>query len=208
MDTPFSERLPIHGKVSIIGDSISTFAGTMPNGYVSYYPAWDVDTVEDTWWHKILCQAGSSLEVNASWSGSCVTNARSRWRSPDFYDRVHLLGSPDCIFVALGTNDYSEGAALGEYDYDRPIEELSESEFIPAYIKGIKALMANYPSASIFLFVFNMKDEYAEAIKNIGEHFHLPTIVARNYYVGNNHPDKNGMMIVQQDINDYFKGLN
>ena len=119
-----------------------------------------------------------------------------------------MLGSPDCIFVALGTNDNSVGVALGEYDYDLPVEELSESEFIPAYIKGIKALLANYPSASIFLFVFNMKDEYADAIRNIGEHYHLPAIVARNYYVDNNHPDKNGMMIVQQDINDYFKKLN
>lgn len=208
MDTQFSERLPIHGKVSIIGDSISTFEGAIPEGYLTYYPARGVNSVGDTWWHKILCQTGSSIEVNASWSGSCVTNARSGWRYPDFYDRVNLLGSPDCIFVALGTNDNSVGVALGEYDYDLPVEELSESEFIPAYIKGIKALLANYPSASIFLFVFNMKDEYADAIRNIGEHYHLPAIVARNYYVDNNHPDKNGMMIVQQDINNFFKKLN
>ena len=30
--------LPIKGKVSIIGDSISTYDGTMPSGYAKYYP--------------------------------------------------------------------------------------------------------------------------------------------------------------------------
>lgn len=190
----------LSGKVSILGDSISTFKGTMLEGYVTYYPARDVTSVEDMWWHKLLSSSGSILEVNASWSGSCVTDARSRWGFPDFYDRTPLLGSPDYIFVALGTNDCSEGVALGAYEYDRPTAELSESAFIPAYIKGVKSLKTHYPCASIFLLVFNMADKYAEAIKNIGEHFHLPTIDARSYYVDNNHPDKNGMDIIFRSI--------
>ena len=202
-----NQILPIHGKVSIVGDSISTFKGIMPDGYVTYYPARGVTSVEDTWWHKILALSDSVLEVNASWSGSCVTNARSGRGFPDFYDRTHLLGSPDCIFVALGTNDNSESVELGEYDYDSPVAELSEMFFIPAYIKGLKSLMEHYPSASIFLFVFNMKDKYAEVIKNIGKHYNLPTIVARNYYVDNNHPDKEGMTVVVQDIVNFFMAM-
>ena len=197
-------RKDCHRKVSIIGDSISTFEGTMPEGYVTYYPARDVTAIDDTWWNKLLSLSGSVLEVNASWSGSCVTTARSGRGFPDFYDRTHSLGSPDCIIVALGTNDNTEGVDLGEYDYDSPTEELSESAFIPAYIKGLKALKAYYPSASIFLVVFNMAEKYAEAIKNIGEHFHLPTIDVRNYYVDNNHPDKDGMEIIVKGIYPFF----
>ena len=156
------------------------------------------------WWHKILSLSGSVLEVNASWSGSCVTNARRGRGFPDFYDRTPLLGSPDCIFVALGTNDCSEGVDLRTYDFDSPVAELSESVFIPAYIKDIKSLMVHYTSARLFLFVFNMADKYAEAIKTIGEHYHLPVIMARNYYVDNNHPDKRGMEIVVEDIFGFF----
>ena len=99
------------------------------------------------------------LDTNASYSGSMVTNGRASQGMPDFYDRCNIIGTPDNIFVALGTNDSGTSAALGEYDYDSAISDLSEEQFIPAYIKGIKTLKENYPTANIYLFIFYMKDK-------------------------------------------------
>ena len=192
--------IPINGKVSIIGDSISTFAGTMPSGYPPTYPnsTFGVTSVHDMWWHLLLSMTNSKLEVNASYSGSRVTNGVAG--SPDFYDRTNILGSPDYIFVELGTND--GGVVLGDYDYDS--ENLSESEFIPAYIKGVKALKANYPNAKIVLFVFQMANSYASAIKNIGKHYELDVIDVRSYYKDNVHPNKLQMCSVTQTINSFY----
>lgn len=196
--------IPIRGKVSIIGDSISTYAGTMPSGYAPFYPISDVTSVYDMWWNLILSLSGSALDVNASWSGSRVTNGRAGDGVPDFYDRTSILGTPDYIFVGLGTNDSNSAIALGDYDYESSISDLSESEFIPAYIKGVKSLLANYPNAKIVLLIFKMGGAYANAIKNIGEYYNLQVIEATSYYTNNVHPSKVGMTLVAQDIVSFF----
>ena len=146
-------------KVSIIGDSIDTFdkAGYKIDGYRMFYPRNGVNDVNQTWWMQVINASGAELEVNASWSGSRVTNTVSGY--PDFYDRVSLIGSPDLIFVTLGTNDASGHVSLGNYDFDTAYSQLSESEFRPAYIKGVKALQALYPNAVIVCAMEKMVNE-------------------------------------------------
>ena len=129
-------------KISIIGDSISTFNqnGYKIPGYAMYYPLFDVVSVGQTWWMKTINQSGAQLEINASYAGSRVTDTHVT--APDFYARTLLIGSPDMVFVALGTNDSINNVALGEYDYETTYTNLSESTFRTAYIKGIKSLQA------------------------------------------------------------------
>ena len=70
-----TEESSLQGKtVSILGDSISTFEGYIPEGYLAYYPGNDMtlDDVNDTWWMKMLQNTGMELLVNGSWSGSLV----------------------------------------------------------------------------------------------------------------------------------------
>ena len=75
-------------KLSIIGDSIETFdaEGYKIDGYNMYYPALNVRRVDQTWWKQVLDSSGMTLEINASWSGSRVTNTHSDPTYPDFYD--------------------------------------------------------------------------------------------------------------------------
>lgn len=203
-----SINLPTLGKVSVIGDSISSFAGTQPEGWAYAYPQQDVISVNQMWWDLILKNCGGVLEVNAAYSGSCSSKYSNDY--PSFYERVDDLGTPDTIFIALGTNDCYGSIELGEYDYDAAIADLSETEFIPSYIKGLKGLKELYPSANIYLFVFQMHDVYSGAIENIGNHYGYKVIDCRKYINtrtqtdDNVHPNKHGMEVIARTFVDSF----
>ena len=186
-------------KVSIIGDSISTFNadGYKTEGYAQYYPNTsvpDVTSVEDTWWKKVLDACGCVLEKNASYSGSRATNTDSS--KPSFYARctTALLGNPDTILVELGTNDSNGTVAIGEYDYTTAYTSLSEATFATAYIKGIKALKALYPNAQIICVALNMDTAYRNAICKIAQFLGCNHVTSKAYEKGyGSHPNAHGM---------------
>lgn len=182
-------------KISIIGDSIDTYdkAGYKIDGYAMYYPALGVDDVSKTWWKQVIDTSGAALEVNASYSGSRVTNTRST--GPDFYDRVDLIGSPDVIFVTLGTNDSNYDIALGSYDFDTTYTELDESTFRPAYIKGVKGLQALHPNADIICIAQKMDAAYKNSIITIANTLGCTFIDASDYLAQSGvHPGVKGML--------------
>ena len=184
-------------KISIIGDSIDTYnqAGYKIDGYLMYYPAHGVDNVNKTWWKQVIDNSGAVLEVNASWAGSRVTDTDPDPSYPDFYDRVNVIGTPDVIFVTLGTNDSSSGVALGEYDFDTAYTSLSESTFRTAYIKGIKALKATYPNADIICIAETMGDDYKNSILYIANTLSCEFIDAGDYKKeSGSHPGVKGML--------------
>ena len=191
-------------KVSIIGDSISTYDGYLISGYKKYYPAGNVNSVDKTWWNKVLRNSGMTLEVNAAYSGSRATNTRASEGYPSFYDRCALLGSPDVIFVALGTNDSASSADLGTYDFNVNIADLDESKFRSAYIKGIKALQDNYPAAKIVALALTMKDAYRWSIQYIADYYSIPCISVPVYgYYSNPHPNADGMNTIAEAVINY-----
>ena len=61
-------------KVSILGDSYSTFKGCNPEGYAPFYPDAhnDVKEVEQTWWSLYIQAKGYQLEKNNSWGGTTI----------------------------------------------------------------------------------------------------------------------------------------
>lgn len=169
-------------KISIIGDSIDTFdaEGYKIDGYLMYYPAADVTSVDQTWWKKVIDSTGAILEVNASWSGSGATHIYSG-STPDFYDRVGLIGNPDIVFVTLGTNDSGLNVPLGDYDFETAYTDLSESTFRTAYIKGIKALKATHSNIQIVCIAEKMGDQYKESIATIADELGAIFIDASDY---------------------------
>lgn len=181
-------------KLSIIGDSIDTYnqAGCKIDGYAMYYPSGTVTDVEQTWWKQVLNATGMALEVNASYSGSRVTDTDSSM--PDFFQRVSLIGSPDTVFITLGTNDSNNSVALGEYDFDTAYASLSESTFRTAYIKGVKAIQAELPNAQIVCITERMRAAYKESIAHIANTLGCVYIDASDYIAeSGNHPGEIGM---------------
>ena len=105
-------------KVSVIGDSISTFAGwcdTTKGG--AYYPKSDCDvsSVGDTWWYKLIYDKMSHgvFEKNISAGNTTIVqnttgDSSAYWYGWDFGTRLQQLGigDPNVVLIHGGTNDY------------------------------------------------------------------------------------------------------
>ena len=147
VDTNPAEK-PVNPKrISLIGDSISTFYGWMPNGYTSHYPNGnncDVTTVEKTWWYRLIYNymQNAVLDMNLSFSNSTVTqntdsgHTGQYWYGHDFCSRFiecSGMGRPDIILIHGGTNDYGHyyGEELAEgFDMRGPAPSLDVFEGI------------------------------------------------------------------------------
>ena len=193
-------------KISIIGDSISTYdqAGYKIDRYSMYYPTSvvpDVDSVDKTWWKQILDFTGAVLEKNASDSGSCVSNVKSG--HPSLYDRCSttIIGRPDIVMIVLGTNDSTNDVPIGDYDYTTAYDLLSETTFANAYIKGVKALQARLPDAKIICVSLAMKATYQDAIDRIADTLGCVFVNAVPYqrYVSS-HPNALGMKQIATNV--------
>lgn len=152
----------LRGKtLSIVGDSISTYSGYIPEGYAYYYPSIenDVQDVTDTWWMQVLHNTGMRLGTNASYSASAVCGdasstesasaGSSSRRAADLIARDGTI--PDVILVYIGANDFFRSFELGRYD---GVAVQREShyilEFTEAYELMIQKLRRTYPAAQIY----------------------------------------------------------
>lgn len=161
------------GKViSILGDSISTFAGYIPVAdghnltHRARYPQSDLLTdVTLTWWHKLVQSLGAKLGINDSWAGSRVhnsANTNSGDQGPDScmasITRISNLGAngtPDVILFYGGTNDAGGKVTIGSFDSTAnhtsvDLESKTWTSFADAYKCAIMRLQYYYPDAKIF----------------------------------------------------------
>ena len=141
-------------KVSILGDSYSTFVGTIPSHYAPFYPndRNDVTKVEQTWWSLYIKAMGYQLEKNDSWSGSTICGIGYGGMDSsrnNFISRVDSLGNPDIIFVFGGTNDAWANSPIGEYKYADWTKDDCKN-FRPALACLLDMLQKRYPKASIY----------------------------------------------------------
>lgn len=98
-------------RVSVIGDSISTFRGYIPYGYGAHYPTTDGDLnlVGQTYWYRLIYDfmQNARLERNISYSGTCVTNSSTT--ADSYYAKRFIdqqgVGDADIVIIHGGTND-------------------------------------------------------------------------------------------------------
>ena len=196
--TPIPTHYFMGRNLAIIGDSISTYdaSGYKYDSYSMYYPYGEVNSVDYTYWKKLMNDEAATLEVNLSYSGSC---ACSRSGYVSLNDRIGLVGNADTVIIALGTNDSAQSKPLGGYLYDTPYSELGETNFREAYIKGIKGLLAANPNIDIVCAIFSMGADYRNSIKAIAAHYNLKCIDCGNDYskVQGVHPNVAGMIEIE-----------
>jgi len=105
-------------RVSIIGDSISSFGGYIPTGYLHHYPCSDgsVTRVEQTYWWQLIYDKMSNarLDINMSFSGTCVaaTKADDKESFIARYIQLGSIGNPDIVIIHGGTNDWAARHSL------------------------------------------------------------------------------------------------
>lgn len=117
-----------NGKIiSILGDSISTYAGYIPDsdGYnlehLARYPQDNLfEGVEHTWWMQVIERCGARLGINDSWRGTTVDGKSPSDRTAiSNVQRIQNLGangSPDVILLYGGTNDYGQLNIIDKFD--------------------------------------------------------------------------------------------
>jgi len=146
-------------KVSIIGDSISSYDGQVPSGYAYYYPTGDVTSVDDTWWKRVINATGMTLLKNCSWSASTVSVESAEVANTSkpgcSEGRINDLAdngvNPDVIFCYIGTNDWARNYTLGSFDSTSPIPSYGTSLTISqAYALMLYRLRIAYKDADIY----------------------------------------------------------
>ena len=146
-------------KVSILGDSISTFTGTMPADYNVYYPEHgDIPNASQTWWGQLLTNTGMVLCRNASSANTDVTgnSLALDGSAPGCSIRrlVDLRGtdgsSPDVIIIYMGINDFARSRTLGSFTAPGVQTEGEVMVFTDAYELMLQEIKALYPTASIY----------------------------------------------------------
>lgn len=139
-------------KLSLLGDSISTFKGYVPAGNSVWYTGSNngVSSVNDTWWMKLIQALEMNLLVNNSWSGSRVTTTNGT-ASSGCDSRCEALGtSPDVIIVYMGINDFNNGVAIGAYDGTGSFPTVTAA-FREAYAVMLNKILVKYPRAEVWV---------------------------------------------------------
>lgn len=138
-------------QISIIGDSISTYYGFVPDGYKVYYDEKkakenQLTSVNDTWWRIVCSHLGAEICVNNSYSGSRVSGNGFPCASSD--ERTSSLhtenATPDLILLYIGANDFGRGIGVKENPFF-----YKEAVFYDAYKNMIQKIIRNYPDSQI-----------------------------------------------------------
>ena len=160
------------GKVvSVLGDSISTFAGYIPvaDGFkLEHRPKYPQSNlfsdVNLTWWMQTITALDAKLGINDSWAGSTVINTITG-NSGDVGEKAAIAsltrirnlganGTPDVILFYGGTNDIGRLLPVGSFDpATAPTEvDLTTTKWTTvadAYVDAIMRLQYHYPTAEI-----------------------------------------------------------
>jgi len=187
-------------RISILGDSYSTFRNWIPKGNAVYYPTPksknDVSSVEECWWHIVVKELGAKLEKNDSWSGStiCFTGyyGKDACRS-SFVNRVNLLGDPDLILICGGTNDSWANSPVGEYKWEK-WNRTDLYSFRPAMAKMLAEIKTLYPGARV-IFILNsgLKPAINDSVRKICSYYGVQCVDLKNIDKQSSHPSVKGM---------------
>lgn len=185
-------------KVSVLGDSYSTFVGVIPSNYSSFYPndRNDVTKIEQTWWSLYVKAKGYALEKNDSWGGTtiCGTGYGGMDSSrSNFISRVDSLGNPDIIFVFGGTNDAWANSPMGEYQYSDWTKDDCKY-FRPALACLTDMLQKRYANAEIcFILNSELREPVNESMREVCKHYNVKLVELHDIEKQNGHPSINGM---------------
>lgn len=196
-------------KLSVIGDSISTYKGysndaTNANSTIGGNWVWytgentGVSNVNQTWWKKAADETGMEILVNNSWSGSQVFSGDEsdayKGRAENLHDNIgeNAGTKPDVIAVYIGINDFVKEATFGSYSDELYTKLIKKNEngmieyeepqsFVEAYIIMVDKIVNKYTLSDVFLFTF-LPNAY-ERFLELEEYNEVVRKVAQHYNI-------------------------
>lgn len=204
-------------KVSILGDSYSTFGGKVtPSWNLTWYIGNDgnsaehndVRTVEQTWWHLLISEMGYTLDKNNSFSGSTV--CYTGYGKQDYSDRAFItrmcnLGNPDIIFIFGGTNDSWAKSPVGNYQHEGWMRRDLYS-FRPAFCYMLHYLKQNYPDARIInICNSELSAEVTETESKMCEYYGITNVLLHDVDKQWGHPSVAGMRAICDQVKAVLK---
>ena len=148
-------------KLSLLGDSISSYSGTVPAGNDIYYTGSNagVSSPSQMWWSVLCSNLGMTPLIIDGYSGSAITQLEDSahvnkvpMSSDTRCSRLHDgTSTPDIILIAGGVNDYTYAmsAQSEPLAWDGHTAPVLGNSFTEAYACMIKKLVTNYPNALI-----------------------------------------------------------
>ena len=161
-------------KFSVVGDSISTYAGVIPSGYATFYPMGDVTSARQMWWSILAKNSGMTRLEIAAWSGSTchgngtsTTDASAGCSTARINDLADGDDTPDIVICYIGINDFGPAnTPVGEWTPpdNVPVDSDNVSTFSDAYCIMVDKIMKTYPTAKVFCCTlvnagYNSKDQ-------------------------------------------------
>ena len=138
-------------KISILGDSISTFKGFIPANYLHFYPQsyGDVRNIYQTWWMQVINGLGAGLFIDNAYGGSTVCNFDSFSTSNDNRLKALIINEKvsDVLLIFMGTND-----CASEYVNANSFEEAYTTMLtkIQSLSPGTEIILINLPSSKLY----------------------------------------------------------
>lgn len=149
-------------KVSVLGDSISSYQGVSVGS--AYYSASQIPSVNSMWWKQLCRITGAQPLVIDAYASSCCAVASASWTSSitpgvdnSRCKALHTGNSnqnnrvdPDIILIAMGLNDFQANVPLGSWDGHDALASSDTATWRGAYANMLLKIHTEYPNALVF----------------------------------------------------------
>ena len=149
-------------KISVLGDSISSYSGHSTGN--AYYSSSKIPSVNSMWWRQVCKITGAEKLVVDAYASSCCAVASADWTSgitpavDNSRCRALHTGStssgnridPDIILIAMGLNDFQANVPLGSWDGHDALSSGDTATWRGAYANMLLKIHTEYPDALVF----------------------------------------------------------
>ncbi len=195
-------------KLSILGDSVSTFDGwsnnpkinsTLSSNAVEYFGNnHGISSVDETWWKQLADQTGMEILVNNSYSGDKVCNHAQK-RSVQLHNNEGE--TPDVIVVFMGVNDVRGFCSVANFtsNYSQIIKNITR-EYPDAEVYLLNMVYYLYQSEAICSVIESVADTYGCTYVDVRNNAGITPSNYTNYMAADEteklHPNSAGMDLI------------
>lgn len=204
------------GNVYILGDSLSTFKGYIPETHAPCYkPVMeddnDVTDVNKTWWKIVLDNTESNLVLNDSWSGTTICHTGYNggdYSNRSFVTRFDKLINEkyfddkqiDTVLIFGGTNDNWAQSPVGEVKY----EDWTNDDLynvLPAFCYLLNKVTTTLPNARVInILNVDYRQPLVDGMIAASEHYGCDYWHLTTYNRRTGHPGAEGMAQIAEQI--------